>query len=210
MDLNRKLRVPVIVMVVSVLLAAALLSAGITAAYLMDVDKVDNPFLVGETVNDVVETFSPPSTLPPAGEAVTKEVRILNSGNLTCLIRARLLFEDDVLTMLTEPFETCEGWAEGDDGFYYYLFPVAPGESTEPLIREIRFRADAGEPAEHVQAVGLSESGLIVYSEALEYVSPGGAFSGEPGGTCRPHDPAGHFGDPADALAAIRSAWIDY
>ena len=97
-----------------------------------------------------------------------KVVRIVNTGDLTCLIRVRLLIEDDTLAKVLEPFETGQGWSLNPDGFYYYEYPVKPGGSTIPLIEEVRFRVRY-ENGPYIDSLDDIYSSIIVYSEAIGY-----------------------------------------
>lgn len=62
------------------------------------------------------------------------------------------------------PMVTCpmgEDWVLGDDGCYYYKEALAPGKSTTPLMEEVRFAPEMGNPYQgctayvtiHAQAV---------------------------------------------------------
>ena len=154
----------------AVLIIAAAACTGVTLAYLTDSDEAQNPFTVGETEIEIQETFSPDDEVPEPGESVPKVVRVVNTGNLTCLIRVRLLFEDDTLEKVVEPFATGQGWNLDPDGFYYYIYPVKPGGSTIPLIEEVKIRIEH-EDGTDVDAAELEKisSGIIVYSEAIGY-----------------------------------------
>ena len=156
--------------ILTVLIIAAAACTGVTLAYLTDSDEARNPFTVGETEIEIRETFSPEGDVPEPGESVPKVVRIVNTGNLTCLIRVRLLFEDDTLEKVVEPFVTGQGWDQFPDGFYYYVYPVKPGGSTIPLIEEVKIRIEH-EDGTDVSANELEKisSGIIVYSEAIGY-----------------------------------------
>ena len=170
MSKNRELFKPFVIMIVSAILTVVTIGTGLTVAYLKDSDEEVNHVSAGETVIDVCETFPPADCPPEPGETVTKVVRIANTGNLTCTVRARILFTDDVLAGMTEPLETGDNWQEGQYGFYYYMIPVKPGEETEPLITGVRFRTDyEGGGEVTAEDIARIESGLIVYSEALEF-----------------------------------------
>lgn len=158
------------IVILTVLIAAAAAGTGATLAYLTDSDRADNPFTVGETEIEIRETFSPDGDVPEPGEGIPKVVRIVNTGELTCLIRVRLLFEDDTLEKVVEPFVTGHGWEARADGFYYYIYPVRPGGSTVPLIEEVRIRS-VFENGGDVGSNDLKKisSGIIVYSEAIGY-----------------------------------------
>ena len=170
MKKDHGLRLPWIVMIISVIIAVITISIGLTAAYLTDRDDEINVLKEGETVIEIAETFSPDPD-PEPGDAAVKVVRITNTGNLTCTIRARLVFTDDALEKITQQLEIGEGWTEGADGFYYYLRPVDPGETTKPLIERVVFRRfyEDGTPVT-AQELGKIDAGLMVYSEALEFV----------------------------------------
>ena len=173
MNKGKGMTVPFVVMIVSVIIAVVSISIGLTAAYLTDRDDEKNELTAGETVIEISETF-PPSGLLEPGQAAVKVVRIENTGNLVCAVRCRLVFTDDALELITEPLEIGPDWEYGPDGFYYYMLPLVPGEATKPLISQVVFRQyyEDGTPVTE-EDLGKLDAGLMVYSEALEFVSAG-------------------------------------
>jgi len=170
----RKTRVKIIfaLAVCGLITAAALLAGGGkgTLSYLTDATATVNPLRAGEAVIEITETFPPIETPPAPGDSVIKVVRIQNTGNLYCCIRARLLFEDNSFAELVEPFQIGADWSLEEDGYYYYAEPVAPGEETEPLITELKFRTERADgTAISEEDIEKIASGLIVYSEALGF-----------------------------------------
>ena len=171
MKKKRELFVPFILMVIGAVLIVVIVSTGITLAYLKDRDDENNIMNVGETEIGIDETFPPRTNPPVPGEPVIKVVKIENTGNLTCIVRARLVFTEEKFEKITEPLETGEDWILRPDGFYYYMIPLKPGEVTKPLIEKVVFRryySNGG--AISPEDIAQLDSGLIVYSEALEFI----------------------------------------
>ncbi|MBP5780506.1 MAG: hypothetical protein J6X34_04650 [Clostridia bacterium] len=162
---------PFIMMIICAVLTVVIVSTGITLAYLKDRDDVNNVMTLGETEIEIEETFPPRTSPPYPGEPVIKVVKIENTGNLTCTVRARLVFSESKLEKMTEPLEIGEDWILRPDGFYYYMIPLKPGEVTKPLIEKVVFRRSYsnGGAISQEDIAGLDPE-LIVYSEALEFV----------------------------------------
>ena len=122
-------------------LAAILLVVGVnnTIAYIQDNAYVTNNFDFAVMNPQIQEEFQ---------NNVKENVSVQNNSNTPVYMRAALLFqwkdltgcilngapkEDvdyDLSLLLTE-----DGWFKGNDGYYYYRKPVAPGESTSVLIQ---------------------------------------------------------------------------
>ena len=166
-------------MLLPAVIIAITLSVSTVFAYLTDTDKKENHFIAGETEIEIRESFAPPAT-PDPGDTVTKNVRITNTGNLDCFVRARLLFADSVFEQITEPFEIGDKWVEGDNGYYYYTLMLHPGETTEALIENVRIRsAFADGTPVGAEDIAKIDSELIVYSEAVEHPQHEGTFGSE-------------------------------
>lgn len=182
MKKKRELTVPILLGIIGAIVLTVLTGTVLTLAYLKDNDQLDNIMTVGEVVIEIDEDFVPPTDTPDPGEAVAKTVKIKNTGNIICTVRVRLLFEDPLFRDLAEPFETGSDWLYQPDGFYYYMKPVAPGEETQALINEVRFRTEYSDGAP-VDSGDLEKiaSGIIVYSESLEYIGGSDASGALPG-----------------------------
>ncbi|MBO4326343.1 MAG: hypothetical protein J5950_03625 [Clostridia bacterium] len=168
---GRNVKGPAAAMIIGVIITVVVLCTGVTLAYLIDRDDAVNEMTEGETVIEISETFPPLPEQPEPGEPVVKVVRITNTGNLTCTVRARLVFTDDGLRNITEPLEIGEDWILNPDGFYYYLLPLSPGEATKPLIERVVFRSNYADGTPVTAAdIEKIDAGLSVYSEALEFI----------------------------------------
>lgn len=125
------------------LLASLLLVVGVTVggtlAYIVaGSGPVENEFTPSKVTTAVVESF----------DGTTKsDVKIRNTGDTTAYIRAAVVvtWQDEAGNVYGQkPVEgedyninwTKNGWAEGDDGFYYYLSSVAAGGETKVLFTD--------------------------------------------------------------------------
>ena len=85
------------------------------------------------------------------GTSVSKIVQVKNTGGSTAWIRITLdkeiMLADSkrgVIDLSLVTYEiNDEYWVERD-GWYYYIKSLAPGETTEPIIREVNFAASMG------------------------------------------------------------------
>ena len=121
----------------AVLLTAAVLLIGTvvgsTVAYLIaQTDAVENTFEYAEVSCKVTENFT---------GSEKKDVQVKNTGTTNAYIRATYVVnwldsDGNIAASVPEGYrydltENPGGeWTEGEDGYFYYLTPVAPGDST--------------------------------------------------------------------------------
>lgn len=94
-------------------------------------EKVKNTFSVADCDTKIVEHF---------GEsALDKDIYVYNESETTAAyVRVRLTVSADAMgvnPVLDE--KSKDSWIYGDDGFYYYLYPVQPKECTTKLLDAI-------------------------------------------------------------------------
>lgn len=86
------------------------------------------------------------------GQDVSKIVRVKNTGSNPAYIRVEVQkaialaadAQGDVdLDLISLDFDS-EKWILGNDGFYYYDQPLAPGETTAALFRNVKFDTGMG------------------------------------------------------------------
>ena len=141
------------VALVALLLLLCCTVAG-TLAYLVDsTDPVTNTFTPAHVSTAVDETFE---------NGVKSDVKIQNTGDIPAYIRVAVVVnwadkdgnvyggavptdkgdkKDYDLTLKAN-----NGWIKGADGYYYYIHPVAPKESTTAIFEDITQLTD--DPAE--------------------------------------------------------------
>ena len=155
-------------------LLSGLFMTGALYAYLTDTDRAENTFTAGHNVSTVEETYTPPVLTEGVNE-YEKRVKIKNTGNVSCYVRAYLAFSDSEtadrsqLSADGKNFSAVGaylrglsgGWVwDASDGYCYYTQPLAPGESTSELLRAVRTRCDTPEQVRRTQ--------LIVYEETIQ------------------------------------------
>lgn len=103
-----------------------------------------------------------------------ENVCVQNTGGVTAYIRAAVVVnlldaQGNVSAKTPEPGTdytiayASDGWTQGGDGYYYYAYPVAPGERTAALIETCTARSsDSG-----VQVQVLAEGVQSVPAEAV-------------------------------------------
>ena len=123
-------------MLLSSLALLIALAVGTTAAFLITNDE------------PIVNTFNPSKVTSAVNEAfngaVKSNVTVANTGDTEAYIRATYVvtWKDEygqVYGKTPQPNEDYvisigSGWIPGSDGYYYYVSPVAPGDSTTALI----------------------------------------------------------------------------
>ena len=155
MKVNKKLKLPIIA-------ACAALSLGIgymagTSAYFTDAGSVTNEMSTGHNTTEIVETFTPPKTIPKNSETpYTKDVTIKNTGTVPCYVRVFLDFSDQTArdssvvsgdgtnyySMADYASHLPSGWAYVSTGnlagYYYYTNILNPGETTNSLLKSVK------------------------------------------------------------------------
>ena len=107
--------------------------AGSTVAYLIDTTgQVANTFEYAKVSCEITENFD---------KTTKSNVQVKNTGTISAYIRAAVVanwidVDGNIAASVPEGYSydlTCSSgsWAQGKDGFFYYLLPVAPGASTE-------------------------------------------------------------------------------
>lgn len=137
------------------LVLSSILLFGSTLSWFTSTDTVENTLLSGQYDFNIsaVDEFPPITSIPPGGTA-QKQVGAKNEGELRGFARllilptivaadgtilAARLGQEVILTDLNQA-----DWAHGNDGYYYYLGVLAPGETAPMLFTEVALKEDLG------------------------------------------------------------------
>lgn len=143
------------------ILAAALImgvGAGVTHAYLTAADTAVNELHASGVEISIEEEFEPPGELLP-GQTIKKSPKIVSSSDTECYVRMRVLFTDSQAQQACEPLAIREGWQRRENGYYYWLEKLQPGQATVSLFDTVQVRADAEE---------IPPFDILVYAEAVQ------------------------------------------
>lgn len=130
-SINRK------TLLLSVVLLVAIIGVGVTVALsIAGTNPVVNTFKVGKIDTQIEETVD---------GSFNKQVKVTNStsADSDAFIRVRINAPDGIVLNLSE--NHTEYWEDGGDGFYYFLYSVAPGESTTELLSSVEIDENASE-----------------------------------------------------------------
>jgi hypothetical protein len=158
---------------VMIIAAAVLLSAAFvvqsTFAWMLSSDSRNNQIGIMQFLfsHKIEENFTEPASgsYIRGGDTITKKNWVKNDGDIASFVRVK------VFPVLTAPdgkahMEAQFGnqlyyvnlntvnWADGGDGYFYYLGNLAPGASTQPLFEKIELDED-----------------VVTYSDAMLTVS---------------------------------------
>lgn len=160
-----------------IIILASLAVAGTVAYIATNTASLSNSFEPAEMNCEIQEDFSDGYT--------KKNVCVKNTGDADAYIRVKLLpywydKENDTIVAKTSwvpEFELGTGWIQGNDGYYYYLSPVEPGQSTSVMIGSVTLKQDEitlarqvleiiasciqAEPADAVKEAWSSENGSV-------------------------------------------------
>ena len=148
--------------------AAAVLMASLSA-YLTDSDTAANNFRIGTNTIEAKEEF----TTPAIGEITAKTPRVENTGKVNCYVRAFIFLSDhrvaEYIDYYTNGLKGIRGtgWAEWEDGYYYYTPVLAPGEETTPLFTGIQLLEELPEE--------LTDVSIDIYFESVQAEGTGDA-----------------------------------
>ena len=161
----------------------AIMLVGATLAYFTDTDDADNVFTVGnvdiiltEPQWEAVGKTEAEDVYP--GEALAKDPTVTNDGANPCLIRVKIEWPTDEAAAGEWNYRNenyvidavNEGWYAAEDGYIYYLSPLAAGETTAKpaftaVVVPVTLTNDASDTeyhipvtAEAVQAQGVFPS----------------------------------------------------
>ncbi|MDR2646529.1 MAG: hypothetical protein LBB67_00150 [Oscillospiraceae bacterium] len=141
----------------SIVLTVFMLFGG-TMAWFISTDGAINRFVTSKRIFkvEVVDVFVTPSIPPKAGDIVNKRVGASNTGDVPAFVRIMVLprvVADDGETTLPAgigkeillPDLNTTDWADGGDGYYYYLHKLNPGTSTtdagQDLFTQVKLAA---------------------------------------------------------------------
>jgi len=122
-----------------------------TLAWFSATDARDNNFKADFAFNvDLVDEFETPETFSP-DQLVDKTVGAKNTEDIDAFVRVMAfpvagkdqtpLSALNGVEVIYENLNTTD-WTYGDDGYYYYLGVLAPGEETAPLFTGVQLKID--------------------------------------------------------------------
>ena len=92
--MKRKLK---IIGIITALVLVFAVSVATTVAYFSDKDSMVNKFTVGNNTIEITEDFNPPNELTQGDNVFKKAVKISNTGNVPCYVRAFFDFSDSAI-----------------------------------------------------------------------------------------------------------------
>lgn len=129
---------------------------GVTLALMKSSEQRTNDFSIGDLRTELVEDFTPP-TLTELDKSYKKEVSVKNTGETGAFVRVmvlpqilskadnqgnQLLLPSTIAKELILDLDLAK-WADGEDGYYYYLDILAPKEATSHLFTTVTLASSA-------------------------------------------------------------------
>ena len=142
----------------------AVLATG-TLAYFTAEETAQNVITMGSLKMELVELneegkpWTNVENIVP-GMEVTKEAFVKNTGTVDFYTRVKITKrfvneqgeeKPELNTKLVRLDINEKYWEPGNDGFYYYKKPVAPGEETKPLFTTVTFSTKMGNEYQNVK-----------------------------------------------------------
>ena len=142
----------------------AVLATG-TLAYFTAEETAQNVITMGSLKMELVELneegkpWTNVENIVP-GMEVTKKAYVENNGSVDFYTRVKITktfvpAQDDEMPQLNTKLVRLDinekYWEPGNDGFYYYKKPVAPGEETKPLFTTVTFSTEMGNEYQNVK-----------------------------------------------------------
>lgn len=153
--------------------AAGLLGIGGTAAYLTYSDNTENVIAIGQNTTQIKEDFPEPTPVPlEENPEYTKKVFVANTSaeargsQVDCYVRMSVGYShsDIAKGIILQNLDT-KNWIYGEDGYYYYIKPLAEGEVTTPLFTG--FIIDS-EKVEQDYLALIPEFEIQIYEESVQ------------------------------------------
>ena len=143
-------------------IAVALVGRYGILAFLADADAARNQLSIGSLQTKITENFDPPPDINP-GISFKKQVAVKNIGDSDCYVRVKILFSDSRMEQYcTVDYDITGSWVySASDGYWYYLQPIASGESTVPVCDKVTINASAPSSA-------LDAFDIIAYQESCQ------------------------------------------
>lgn len=144
----------------------AVLATG-TLAYFTAEETAQNVITMGSLKMELVELdekgepWEDVENIVP-GMEVTKEAFVKNTGTVYFYTRVKITKtfvpaqgeeKPELNTKLVRLDINEKYWEPGNDGFYYYKKPVAPGEETKPLFTTVTFSTKMGNEYQNVKVI---------------------------------------------------------
>ena len=144
----------------------AVLATG-TLAYFTAEETAQNVITMGSLkmelveLNEKGEPWTDVEDIVP-GMEVTKEAFVKNTGTVYFYTRVKITKtfvpaqgeeKPELNTKLVRLDINEKYWEPGNDGFYYYKKPVAPGEETKPLFTTVTFSTEMGNEYQNVKVI---------------------------------------------------------
>lgn len=168
-----KLRPYLVPLVVTMVAIAVWCSAGVYAFLTAHQNKV-NALEVGDNNISIVEDFPVDEIAPD--KTIVKQVAVRNDGSMDCYVRVAVEFSTSFASdSIVLDIDTVNWEHDEADGYYYYLYPIAEGETTAPLFTELE--------ADNALDTNIGNFDIIVYAESVQanghtsYSSAWDAFS---------------------------------
>ena len=181
---------------------ACSVGVGVTLAYLGAKDAKTNTVQVGHDKAKISEVWEEPSKQVMNNPAQTKEVTVENTGTVPCFVRVYAEFSDsevreqaqasidgtnffsweDYKTRMTAGSlsedwtfipETGTAQPEPLRGYFYYQKILSPGETTSPVLKQVKVDYTGGDPQES-NIDRIRDFEIIVYSETVQTTETGG------------------------------------
>lgn len=176
----------------TLVLAAIVLSVGITLSYLSDSDPKENKFNVTKGNVTIQESFPKVETQTMEKE-YDKKVQVKNDGATTtpCFVRVFVDFSDsrvrdkasiindtttyntwsEFLSAMDYSNQYWEYLPETDEngklgGYFYYKKVVQPNETTEPLFTKVKVKYSDNEEDSNIDKI--TDFDIIVYTETVQ------------------------------------------
>ena len=144
-----------------------------TMLYTIDAQTETNRIVIGYNEIKVREDFVPPKELKQGDNIYKKAVSVENTGNTDAYVRVFVDFSSKEIAALSQvsndngatysalsSFAPSNGWLYGNDTYYYYTVPLAPGESTSALFTNVKTTFE--------NAADIQQYELIVYAESVQ------------------------------------------
>jgi len=131
------------------------MSTSFISAYYVSSDIAVNRFKVGREDTSIREEYYPPDAIDE-NTTIDKKVVVKNNGTIDVFVRIFAEMADSKMANVLTVDWNVRDWTRASDGYWYYKYPVSPGEETSALFTEITASAE------------LDSFEMIIYEESIQ------------------------------------------
>ena len=167
MKLKNRKRIIIIFIVIIIIF---ILGAVGVYAYFTATAHRSNQISLGYNTVEIEEEYIPPVKMEPGIEFV-KKPRVVNTGNVDCYVRVKVLVSDSrVEDWLEINYNKTDFYYNKEDKYYYYNKVLKTNEKTPYLFEKVKILPENKEEEKFIDERVLEGFDIYVYAESVQTI----------------------------------------